>query len=502
MFALPEALTHPRDLPTAKSRHGSDSATLSYPIRASIATPASSLSRGDWGLKRPLPSKITSDKSSRPVVRVNEMDTFEHVTDFESASDHTRTLEKFQELNLPISLPNKVHYSSNIVPKHVSPFENHSDNTSLGEKNDPTSEEYDPAFRTYRHAGPWLGRMSNSEFNAYWKEVMRGRGELLSKLRNKLNAKLTAEKKKAARVSLRERLSAKLDELTEEEKTAAQGNGIDLENALNQDALKEYEVIEDKLSVRLDDEQFNRYIKSLRADPAALGPVIFEMLDLPTTPPLPSARMTAEYFESPPTRLSSPIYASTGPPSTHPSAGLSYLRTPIAMYNHPKFGPQASPRPVEARILRPRGKFRNQQGKALAGIAGIVAEDLNALSFADQTAPAGLSSFDASIPGGGKYYANPIRAFFKQDGRIVLSSFKATANSMAPYNIEEYRKPSGSSAGDIGLRGTRYVPSMDARSTRQQPSFMKSMNMDEVEQQPRQDTDSLARSLMRTIRAE
>src|SRR5947207_4919817 len=94
LFALPPSLSPPVQPPTSSQVSESDTATLPYPIRAAIETPRSSLARGDWGLKRPLPSKSTTTSSSSPVVRVNYLDTFEHITDFESAADHTVTLEK------------------------------------------------------------------------------------------------------------------------------------------------------------------------------------------------------------------------------------------------------------------------------------------------------------------------------------------------------------------------------------------------------------------------
>ena len=456
LFTLPKALVPTEDPPTSKSQKSSDSATLPHPIRASIVTPASSLSRGDWGLKRSIPSKATSNKSDDPVIRMNSLDTFEHVTDFDSASDHTMTLQKIQELDLPVSLPSRVNYSSSMLPKHVSPFETECDNTHLN------TEEQDPSFRQYRHAGPWLFAQTNSEFNQYLKTVGRDRDRLLGRLHKLLTEELTAKKRKEA-----------------------QDNGEDLEA---------FE------PVMISPREFQRYIKSLRVDPSALGPVIFKLLDLPTLPPIPSARMTSQYFAGPPTRLSSPMYATNVPPKTHPSAGLSYRRTHAPMYNHPRLGPQAHKRPVWARILRPRGRFRGRNGKAIAGIAGVTVEDLNALAFADQTAPAGLSSFDASIPGGGKYWANPVRISIDSKGSVNLSSFRASSNSMAPYGLYDYRKPSESGLRDVVARGgSPTVPTMNQRPATRQPLFMRRMKVNNVEQ-PRQDAEALARSLMGTIR--
>src|SRR5690348_438613 len=95
LFSLPPSLSPPAPTATSSRVSESETATLPYPIRAAIETPSSSLANGDWGLKRPLPSKSTTGSSSTPVVRVNKLDTFEHITDFESAADHTVTLKKW-----------------------------------------------------------------------------------------------------------------------------------------------------------------------------------------------------------------------------------------------------------------------------------------------------------------------------------------------------------------------------------------------------------------------
>ena len=105
LFALPASLTPPTQDVSSQPAGRSDTATLPYPIRAAIETPLSSLNRGDWGLKRPLPLKSTT-KSGTPVIRIQGgIDTREHVVDFESAADHALTLRKWQELHLPISKP-------------------------------------------------------------------------------------------------------------------------------------------------------------------------------------------------------------------------------------------------------------------------------------------------------------------------------------------------------------------------------------------------------------
>ncbi|CAG7925043.1 unnamed protein product [Penicillium olsonii] len=451
LFALPKTLKGPQTQASSRTVSESDSATLPHPIRAAIATPSSSLARGDWGLKRPLPAKSTSEKSSRPVVRVHALDTYEHVTDFESAADHTMTLEKFQELHMPMSLPSKVNYSTTIVPRHSSPFETDLDNTE-------TSEGLrEPGAKQFRHTGPWLAGQTESEFLAYLKKVAVQKPELLQKLREQLTVKRNAELRKQA-----------------------QDNGEDIAAE----------------AVTISDAEFESYIKTLRNDPFALGPVVFELLDLASPPAVPSERVGRKYFQPPPTNLSSPEYAVSGPPKTHPSAGLSYTRSHALIYNHPKFGPQTHERPVEARILRPKGKFKGRMSRATAGIGGIAVEDLNAMSFVASGAPPGLTYFDATIKGGGKYWVTPIRAAMDNQGRLNLASFRASATAKAPYGLEDHKKESTLTISDVADFNAQSVPQMDRRSFGQ-PRFTPR------ERKPlwgaAKDKEEVARSLLNTL---
>ncbi|CAG8222213.1 unnamed protein product [Penicillium olsonii] len=451
LFALPKTLKGPQTQASSRTVSESDSATLPHPIRAAIATPSSSLARGDWGLKRPLPAKSTSEKSSRPVVRVHALDTYEHVTDFESAADHTMTLEKFQELHMPMSLPSKVNYSTTIVPRHSSPFETDLDNTE-------TSEGLrEPGAKQFRHTGPWLAGQTESEFLAYLKKVAVQKPELLQKLREQLTVKRNAELRKQA-----------------------QDNGEDIAAE----------------AVTISDAEFESYIKTLRNDPFALGPVVFELLDLASPPAVPSERVGRKYFQPPPTNLSSPEYAVSGPPKTHPSAGLSYTRSHALIYNHPKFGPQTHQRPVEARILRPKGKFKGRMSRATAGIGGIAVEDLNAMSFVASGAPPGLTYFDATIKGGGKYWVTPIRAAMDNQGRLNLASFRASATAKAPYGLEDHKKESTLTISDVADFNAQSVPQMDRRSFGQ-PRFTPR------ERKPlwgaAKDKEEVARSLLNTL---
>ncbi|KAL4807159.1 mitochondrial ribosomal protein subunit-domain-containing protein [Aspergillus unguis] len=457
LFALPQAINS-HAATEYKASHESDTATLPHPTRAAIVTPGSSLAKGDWGLKRPLPAKSTSLKSSRPVVRIKELDTFEHVTDFESAADHTVTLEKFQELNMPISLPVQVGYASNVIPRHQSPFEANYDNTevtrlSKSAKTDGTGSE----VKQFRHSGPWLAGQTEAEFAAYLKKVQKDKPALTAKLRERFFRTRKAELKRIA-----------------------QDNGESLTNL-----------------PEVTEEEFQQYLKKLRTDPFELGPVIFELLDLPSLPPVPNERIGPKFYQSPPIKMPAMEYAFSGPPATHPSAGLSYARTHASVYNHPKFGPQVYQRPVEARILRPRGKFKGKAGKAMLGIGGIAAEDLNASHYSDRSAPAGMTSFDSTVPGGAKYYVTPLRASVSTDGRINLISYRASPTLKTAYGLQEYQSPSAMPPRMNSFERMRHNQRTMPRLDQPRPSAQAA-----GEGLPSQDTEFVARNLMRTLNSQ
>ncbi|KAL2815355.1 mitochondrial ribosomal protein MRP51 [Aspergillus granulosus] len=448
LFALPQALNlHPEN-PAVRVHSESNTATLPHPVRASIITPRSSLLKGDWGLKRPLPALSTSNKSRKPVVRVNAIDTFEHVTDFESAQDHTVTLRKFQELNMPISLPARPNYSSNIVMRHESPFEAHLDNTA-------TSEGIDkPGVFRYRHTGPFLAGLSEADFNAYLRKVQREKPELLRKLREQFTTQLNAERRKQA-----------------------QDNGEDLE------ALA---------PVQVTDEDFQQHLRVLRSDPGALGLAIFDLLDLPSAPPVPTERIKPGFYQSPGTALSSTEYAARGPPSTHPSAGLSYTRSHALTYNHPEHGPQIHQRPVEARVLRRKGRFKGKTFQAIVGVGGIALEDAEPKTFSEPNPPPGLTYFDASIPGGAKYYVTPYRAMMESNGRIRLAANRAEPSTRLAYGIQDYQKPNSSLT-------SRFDPARLRQRTVQRLDQSRTDSHSGPLPPPEQKTEDVARTLMRTL---
>jgi hypothetical protein len=401
LFALPQALQPPPQPATSNRIADSNTATLPFPIRASIETQPSSLARGDWGLKRPLPAKSTTRSSSSPIVRVNNVDTFEHITDFESAADHTFTLQKFQELSLPISLPRKRDSASTSFGhgRHESVFESTHDNT-----HQTIGLDQNPNARRYRFKGPWLAGQTDAEFEDYMQKLRSQKPELMHKLKDHLQAKKVAQRRRYAMDA-----------------------GEDLKKAME--------------DVEIDEEEFKDYLRALRSNPGTLGPIMFELLDLAPPPRIPSDRLGRRDFEASASNVSSVAYADEGPPKTHPSAGLSYLRTLSHMDNHPVFGPQEHHRPVQARILRSKRPSRGNRLNALAGVGGIVTEDINPHAFKEDNAPEGITHFNPDIPGGAKYWVRTVRTSIDSSGKIMLATDRASDSLKAAHGAVDYKKP-------------------------------------------------------------
>ena len=125
-------------------------------------------------------------------------------------------------------------------------------------------------------------------------------------------------------------------------------------------------------------------------------------------------------------------YAETGPPKTHPSAGLSYLRTKSHIYNHPIYGPQERPPPIEGRIIMPKTTALGRFAPKL-GIAGVVTDVPAGDGFntsnmqksrydqiRKESYP-GLMNIEPDKTGGSKVYLHPtVASIDPPTGRISL----------------------------------------------------------------------------------
>ena len=118
----------------------------------------------------------------------------------------------------------------------------------------------------------------------------------------------------------------------------------------------------------------------------------------------------------------------TGPPTTHPSAGLSYLRSAALLQNHPVLGPQSNHTPVQARVLQARQSARGNNDSARLGVAGIVVKDNKQYSDSNRQGRQGEKGVDISdftTKGGAKVWVEPLRASIESTGKIKLDVERA-----------------------------------------------------------------------------
>ena len=380
LFSLPPALPHPAaEQSGVRTTFESDSATLRYPIHASIETTPPALARGDWGLKRPLPLKSTTNTST-PIVRVKEVDNADHITNYESAADHTLTLQKLQEMNVPVQR----YHASTMEELFNRPLGSGGQSSvfDVYERIPPHPKD-DSRPSRWKFKGPWIGGMDDVEFEKYLgREVKKRRVEFRNYLRKAI-----------------------LEEKVEKAAARARDKGEDFNEA----------------SVTLTEEDFQTEIIRMRQKREDLMRHLARFLDLPS--PLIDSNL------------------SHGPPVTHPSAGLSYLRTNAHLHNHPLLGPQATSPPVRSRVLQrsSTSSRKTNRGGLLIGVGGIVATaQSGVVSGIFQNRSGNEASFETF--GGEKGWVNPESAAIDSQGRIILDVKAATQDSMAIWE-KVYPKP-------------------------------------------------------------
>ncbi|KAL4724831.1 hypothetical protein ACLX1H_008278 [Fusarium chlamydosporum] len=358
--------------------------TRQYPQYQAITSPLSSREKGDWGFKRPFPLKSTLTTST-PLIRVKQVDSIESVTDFASAADHALSLEKFQEMRIAMSIPKGKDTSATSFTTdtwHKSVFEEDLDFTThrKGRKDD----------KRWKFNGPWLARMTEGEFIAYLEKHVRPRRAMFKKL-------------------LLERF---IQSLNAEMAKSAMEQGVKAPKKIT---------ARDISTIRYID-----YVRSLRDDRAALYGLVSKFLDLaPLGQPVGIIQTFLAGGEN--AAAESP-YGKSGPPPSHPSAGISYLRTNSFMENHPVYGPQKQRTPTLARVVYPR------QGPSAAklGVGGFVADSppgdnefnnrnpSRARVSSNKKMLTGISHLDTTTFGGAKAYVSPETATVDPSGRVVV----------------------------------------------------------------------------------
>lgn len=411
LFSLPRPLPQPQ-LETVTSTglyRASDTSTLPYPTHQAIATPASSHFRGDWGLKRPLPAKATRG-TTNPHLRIRAHDNAAHITDFESALDHTQTEAKWREMGVPIVVK-RDRYSTQAVQ---SIYDEDLDNTDP----DAVTSSSRSAKQRWKHRGPWVSGMSEGEFEIYLtSRVAERKGEFREFMIERIVKRRLEDEKRV----LRER---------------GEGGSVPSSRAkIRQDVESNYEAEEKRL-------RDNHARDMLNSD---LTAALCDFLDLPL------ARSQKDHHPYTATRemgaaVAGSLTKEEAPPSTHPAAGLSYIRSNSYMENHPLYGPQASRSPVLARVLRPRNAASGHDSVAKLGVGGVVAADRHESYQPDRrrapqegvakeelykNAELMTHELDETLEGGNKIWVQPQSAHIDDAGHIKLNVTRSDKETIA-----------------------------------------------------------------------
>jgi hypothetical protein len=415
MFSVPPPLPRPTGPVSSAFVRDSNTATLQYPTHQTITTPESSRARGDWGVKRPLPLRATT-KTSTPLIRVESIDTIEHITQFASAADHALTLKKWQEMNIPLTTPKPTQKTATGMRSRVELRSVFEDDIDVTAAEDTVQGK---ASHRWKFSGPWLAGQSEGEFNDFLvKSVRKRKVDFHRYLRQQL-----------------------VNRVNKEAQRKAIENGEDVQRPVRVADISE--------------DQLQHYIKELREDQTELFQHIRKFFDLAPSPASASGLnglvneiersgtlgfgpVTIDATKTDDPKSDSP-YAAAGPPKTHPSAGLSYLRTSSNLFNHPVYGPQSQPPPVKARLVQPRNGAVGAFAPKL-GVAGIVTEvppsiAFNSFNMANTRSRGSrnesISSIDPDIVGGTKLYVQPRSASIDPEGRILLETSEASEASVS-----------------------------------------------------------------------
>jgi hypothetical protein len=446
LFSLPNPLPRPQvaeSSPTGGSLKSSDTATIPFPTHQAIATTKSSLAKGDWGLKRPLPARSRIVQRSDPVVRVTQLDTIEHVTDYDSATDHVRTRQKFEELGIPMMKGMAAMRETATYNFAEGAFEHRSDVTAydneegldqaglvletlkqsikvnaqehkraLKESPDAPKPSFIPYSepqvdqsrhntRRWKHEGPWIPGMSADEFTTYIsKEIAARRDEFSRYLVQYVKNDIYMSRQNAARDSAALPLDA--------------------------DEAVAFLAEQQKKWSNISFSKVQAGIKALRRE-AATDPLTSKLVQRLIVPflRLPTIKFKNTTYSQDSFKNAASQYRfddSYVPLSTHPSAGLGYLRTNAIIQNHPILGPQGERNPIKARVVQPRVTANFTEATARLGIAGFVTKDPENSSPQNynRRLANSVESIDVDTYGGGKVDVLPRFASVSTDGRIHI----------------------------------------------------------------------------------
>ena len=298
------------------------------------------------------------------------------------------TLKKIQELNMPITNTQ----DKGLATPHpcYSVFESDVDNTSA------SAADENPRNERWKVSGPSIYGILEGEFEEYLEQMKPRRDEFHAFLREHYTQKRRSE---ALQLAAEEGRREEELETTDHEPTT---------------------------------QEFENYVLQLRQGfnlGSELTRLLCKFLDIPPPP-------TSH-------RLGTTVGDRSIPPKTHPSAGVSYLRSNAYLDNHPVLGPQARRAPVEARILF----SARLDGTGMVGVAGIVAngpstsqrerstvqtveeEEQERLTRGNTTNA--TSSIGMNTPGGNRIWVEPRSMNIDPSGRIKLDVINADQTAIS-----------------------------------------------------------------------
>ena len=386
------------------------------------------------------------------MLRITQLDTIEDVTDFDSAADHVRTRQKWEEMGVPMmkGMSQLRGYDLSGTPPSGA-FERRDDTTSydtaLGldenglylqalkdnkkareRRKQSDNAQFSPFkpppidaevhnARRWKHEGPWLPGQSADEFTAYLSKE-------IGKRRVEFNEYLT-EFVKNEIYTTRQLAASKSGELAP----------IDPSDAQAWQAAREAEWS------NISDADIIAGIKVLRKETAnnPLGSKLVTKLIMPFLR-LPTIRFKYKAYAEDASSRDFEMYQfdqETAPMSTHPSAGLGYLKTKSYLATHPILGPQGSASPVPARVVQARQTSTTKEHFARLGVAGFVANDqyratdVSSASRANISNARDVETIDIDTPGGKKVLVNPQFGSVSNDGRIHIKLKRSTGPEVA-----------------------------------------------------------------------
>lgn len=333
------------------------------------------------------------------------------MTEFASAADHTQTREKWLEMGIPIR-KHTGKSATEISQPPESVFEDYLDNTDpatlsrrqASPQQRGRSPEPEVPRQRWKYTAPHIGGIPPGEFQkwldttitpgkkAAWKEYLR---------RHVLRQRLL-EASRQARSEGRVLTAADIPKLREKL------NPTDQEVEQEQKKLRDYHVMD-----------------NLTSD---LSQLLTDFLDLPVLPTstdnVPARNSRFGDFAK------SILAGDKAPPTTHPSAGLSHLRTNAIMDNHPLYGPQKARAPVEARVIHARTQSIDQN-VAILGVGGFVARDSYSSTHGSNSGTDPAKDLDPDLIGGNKVWVHPDHATIDHRGRVNLTTARAGEEPIA-----------------------------------------------------------------------